>query len=192
MVFKVRYVALTLVLLLLAACRPPDPTPEPLQPETNEPALEPTRTPRPARPGVTPGPTSISRVTPPSQPITPQANEGYTTPLPLDAPLSTGEPESGVTIGLLSVRRVSVDTTGAQPVAVVEGYLPDGCTAFDHTEQTRTDSTIVLTMHTARPTGAFCTQAIQEFSTTVTLDGDFGAGEYSLIVNDVTTTFTLP
>lgn len=122
----------------------------------------------------------------------------------LDAPVSADDPDQTVpedvdetdyVFGEANVDDVQVNIMESFPVQVsvtVSGFLTDGCTEIDETAVTRTDNTFDVHVTTKRPAAAVCTQELAPFEESVPLDVlDLPAGEYTIDVNGVTTTFTL-
>lgn len=80
-----------------------------------------------------------------------------------------------------------------QVYIVVKGHLPDACTTLD-IHQTRDDEGIFyMTIETKRSADETCAQVLTPFTEFIPLEGesDFGAGTYTVIVNDIDLTFTL-
>ena len=103
-------------------------------------------------------------------------------------------PSPGAGADLLDVTGVDVLLLESFPVqvrAVVAGYFPDSCTELGSVTQERQDATIRVTITTTRPPDAVCAQVITEIEEIVPLEGEFPPGEYTLIVNEFTTTFTV-
>jgi inhibitor of cysteine peptidase len=73
---------------------------------------------------------------------------------------------------------------------VVSGELGDGCTELNEIVQEREGNTFNVTITTARPAEAVCTQLLQLFEESIALDVEgLPAGEYIVDVNGVTGTF---
>jgi inhibitor of cysteine peptidase len=93
------------------------------------------------------------------------------------------------------VTSVSVQILESFPVqarAVVQGELPDGCTAIDSIEQSREGNEFRVHILTSRPADAFCTLALVPFEETIPLEvRGLGAGEYRVVANGVAATFRL-
>ena len=100
--------------------------------------------------------------------------------------------EPAVQSGLLQVGSLSVQVLESFPVqvhAVVRGTLPDSCTEIGQISQERSGNAITVTIPTTRDPLALCAQALVPVEVTVSLDGDFPSGEYTVTVNGVTETF---
>jgi hypothetical protein len=79
--------------------------------------------------------------------------------------------------------------------AIVGGYLPDGCSEMGNVSQQLVGNTFRVNLEARRlkDGDVMCTQAIQNFERTITLDNVVGiaAGEYIVDVNGVQKTFTM-
>ncbi len=114
-------------------------------------------------------------------------------------PTAAAEPTATVDaakfeINQLPIESVDVQVRETMPVqvaVVVKGYLNDSCTTLHNIAQQRDGQTITLTITKQRPKGLDCAQVISEFSETITLEGDFPPGTYTLRVNDMEQTFTV-
>ena len=122
---------------------------------------------------------------------------------PVDAPVSSGDPTgpeepagSGeVVTGEANVESVEVLILESDPVqvnALVRGNLPDGCTEIAFASQTVRGSRIDITLSTARPADAICTEEVVPFERTLPVDvAGLAAGEYTVTVNGVSARFEL-
>ncbi len=100
----------------------------------------------------------------------------------------TGEPAR------LPVTAVTVVRAPRGPVAVVEGYLPDGCSRVGAMHQRREGDTWLVTIAMERPPDRLCTQAIRPVRLEVPLDGaaSLPPGGYRVVVNGVEAAFSVP
>jgi hypothetical protein len=124
-----------------------------------------------------------------------------TEPTPFSTPASTAPPPSaepttgGVIRGTAQVEEIEVLLLESFPVQVrviARGSLPDGCTAIDAITQERAGQEFRLTITTARPADAICTQALVPFEENVPLDVQgLQAGTYTVNVNGVSRSFEL-
>lgn len=90
-----------------------------------------------------------------------------------------------------SVEAVFLESFPLQVQLKVEGYFPDGCTEIESTEVERQGNVFDVTLRTARPADVACTEAIEPFEVNIPLDVyGLPAGEYSVDVNGVETSFT--
>ena len=75
---------------------------------------------------------------------------------------------------------------------VVRGNLPDGCTYLDEFDVERDGSTFNMIIWTMRDPDAMCTMALVPFEETIPLDViGLEAGEYTVVVQEQSETFTL-
>lgn len=90
--------------------------------------------------------------------------------------------------GLAVVERVEVLLLESFPVQVhvlVQGDLPDGCTTLAEWSVSREGNAFRVTLPTARPKDAICTQALVSYEVTIPLDvAGLSAGTYTVTVND--------
>ena len=94
--------------------------------------------------------------------------------------------------GIGSIAIQIMESMPVQVSVMAKGLFPDGCTKIDQIMQEREGTTFLVTITTARPTGAMCTQAVVPFEETFRLDVEnLPAGVYTVDVNDVTDTFEL-
>lgn len=177
-----------ITLMLVAGCSAP--TPEPLV------EMTPMEAPTPG--ATTPAPATPEPATAEPAPTEPVATEPAATepaaeePAPADGTDAAAQPDTEMAV----VEQVDVQILESFPVqvqAVVTGYLPDGCTTITSVEAMQEGESFRIIMRTERPEDAMCTMAIVPFEEVVPLaTADLPAGEYQVVVNDLTTTFTLP
>lgn len=86
----------------------------------------------------------------------------------------------------------SIRVNGTNPVTVtVAGTLPNPCYNLLPPEQSIEGSTITIRL-TMRPVGRMCAQVIKPFEETLPVEvTGLAPGQYTLVVNDVNTSFTL-
>lgn len=111
-------------------------------------------------------------------------------------PLPTGDlPPGSLLAGKAVVDNTDILILESFPVqvhVVARGNLPDGCTQIDEIQQERVDNAFQVTITTARPAGAVCTEAVVPWEKTVALDVyGLPAGTYTVDVNGVTGSFDL-
>jgi hypothetical protein len=80
-------------------------------------------------------------------------------------------------------------TLPSDATLVVRGNFPDSCTQIYQVSQQRTGHTIIITLTTARPIDAVCTQALTPHTERIRIGQIEEAGTYTLIANDFTGTF---
>ena len=118
---------------------------------------------------------------------------------PTEAPPATppeGQTPSGDTVhGEAMVDSIDILILESFPVqinVVARGNLPDGCTEIDEIISELEEQTFNVTITTARPADAMCTEALVPFEETFSLDVyGLPAGVYTVDVNGVTGTFEL-
>ena len=83
-----------------------------------------------------------------------------------------------------------LESSPPQAVAHVQGFLGDGCSEFHSLSQSRSGSTITLTILRQRPRDAICTQIAKLYDADIPLEGQYPPGRYVLRVNGVEKAFT--
>ena len=112
-------------------------------------------------------------------------------PTPAAEP-GTGEPVAGGRAYIDSVEVQLMESFPLQAQAIISGNLSDGCTTIEEIRQERTDDAFTLTVITARPADAMCTEALVPFSETVSLEIlGLSAGDYTVTVGEQTVSFSL-
>ena len=89
---------------------------------------------------------------------------------------------------------VSVEVAESFPVQVfahIQGTLGDGCTSLGAITQQREGNTIEVSVNAHHSGAEVCTMMAKFIDERVQLDGTFPAGEYTVRVNGVETTFTV-
>jgi len=114
---------------------------------------------------------------------------------PTQEPGATPTLGGDVIKGLAPVDSIELLILESFPVQVhvrVVGNLRDGCTKIDETSQERQGNTFTVTVTSARPKDAACTEALVPFDQTIALDvSGLKAGTYTVTVNGVSGAFTL-
>ena len=95
---------------------------------------------------------------------------------------------------ITSVSIVVDEMADESPVIVnVSGEAGDPCTEIESIEQTNEDDTIFITITTSRDANLMCAAVLEAFDAEITLDlAGLDAGDYTVSVNGVEETFTLP
>ncbi|HEY5906884.1 MAG TPA: hypothetical protein VIZ31_02515 [Vicinamibacteria bacterium] len=99
----------------------------------------------------------------------------------------------GVVVDELLIESVDVrvlESSPPQAVAHVRGWLGDGCSEFHSLDQSRSGSTITLTIRKQRPRDAVCTAIAKLYEEDVRLQGQYPPGPYLLRVNGFEKPFT--
>ncbi len=116
------------------------------------------------------------------------------TPTAQDAPTHTPMAAQDKT-GQAHVESVEILVLESFPVqirALVKGSLPDSCTTIDQIVQTREGNAFRVSITTVRATGKACAQSLVPFEEIIPLQVvGLQAGDYTVTVNDVSTTFQL-
>ena len=63
------------------------------------------------------------------------------------------------------------------------GYQPDGCKFPVQVEQTRSGDSVTVKIYRIVPTDVMCTMDLNPYDDTITLDGTFESGTYTVDVN---------
>jgi len=106
-------------------------------------------------------------------------------------------PQTSTITGLAQVEYIEVSILESFPVQVnvnVFGNHPDGCTALSDSQVSfeQETNTFFVQLQTTRDADAFCTLALQPFEYIVSLPVDnLQAGEYTVLINGVSDTFTM-
>ena len=105
-----------------------------------------------------------------------------------------GPPEGdGVIIGDMPIAEIEVLLAESDPVQViilVNGWLPDSCTAHHETHQGREGNTVTIKITTIRPRDLACATVVTDYQERVSI-GTFPAGDYKVVVNDVEQQFRI-
>jgi len=99
----------------------------------------------------------------------------------------------GLTVDDIQIESVDVrilESSPPQAVALVRGWLSDGCSEFHSLNQSRSGSTITLTILKQRPRQAVCTAIAKLYEADVPLQGQYPPGRYVLRVNGFEKPFT--
>ena len=120
-------------------------------------------------------------------------SDSAVTPSPNAPQPSTGDVIDD-TISAMPITAVEVLIREIHPIQVavlVSGTLSDGCTVFHEATQVRTGTTIEVTITTIRGNETLCPDMIQDFTQTITLEGDFPPGDYTVRVNGIEQRFKI-
>ena len=93
-------------------------------------------------------------------------------------------------ISIESVEVLVLKSLPPQASAHVKGAVGDGCSELHSTSQTRSGSTVTITILRQRPRDAICTQIARLYDEVIQLEGTYPAGSYVVRVNGVERTFT--
>ena len=93
----------------------------------------------------------------------------------------------------IQIEKVEVrvmESSPPQAAAHVEGILGDGCSELHSQAQTRSGSTVTITLLRERPRDAVCSQIAKLYVADIPLEGQYPPGRYVVRVNDVVKDFT--
>jgi hypothetical protein len=76
--------------------------------------------------------------------------------------------------------------------AHVTGYVGNGCTELYRERVVRDRDEVFLTIERRRELADVCTEIARLYDETRVLPGEFGAGSYRLVVNDLAREFSIP
>jgi inhibitor of cysteine peptidase len=112
---------------------------------------------------------------------------------PVDTPPVDEDYAYGQDATVTSVDVLLMESFPLQAQAVIEGYLPDGCTELYDVSVEREDQSFIVTLTTRRPTGdVACTMALEPFEENISLDIEgLEAETYTVIAQDQQAQFTL-
>ncbi len=94
-----------------------------------------------------------------------------------------GETTIHVPHTITSVDAVILETFPAQIMLTIKGYQPDGCDVPVRIAQARAQNTVTLEIFRELPSDSICTMIAKEFQTSLTLEGGFDPGTYTIDVN---------
>lgn len=87
---------------------------------------------------------------------------------------------------LTIIEKVETQVSASVPATItlqVSGYHPDGCKFPVQVEQSRAADKVTVKIFRIVPTDVMCTMELNPYSDTITLDGTFDSGTYSVDVN---------
>jgi hypothetical protein len=93
---------------------------------------------------------------------------------------------------LAMVDQVEVQTIDIHQYAVVQGHYPDPCTRISDIDQTVEGKRFIISLSTDRPDDLVCAAMLEAFEVALLLEtGGLLPGDYTVVVNDRETSFTL-
>ncbi len=111
---------------------------------------------------------------------------------PAAAPSEAPEEIAGTSARITGLEVSVPESDPVQVRVTLTGYLSDGCTRIRSVTASRTDQQFEIALHTERPAGAMCTQALVPFTRTIALDvQELSTGTYTVQAGDRTGSFTL-
>ncbi len=87
---------------------------------------------------------------------------------------------------LTNIFRVEINLSPAQPTTIsleVEGEHPDGCEYPVIVDQARRGKIVDIEVYREVPVDVFCPMILKPYRDTISLDGNFEPGEYTINVN---------
>ena len=107
---------------------------------------------------------------------------------PIEA--TSEQSQGGGTVGgrqsLTVIEKVETQVSASVPATItmhVMGYQPDGCKLPVQVEQTRSGDTVTVKIYRIVPIDVMCTMDLNPYDDTITLDGTFESGTYTVDVN---------
>ncbi len=101
----------------------------------------------------------------------------------------TAQAQTGGTEGrqsLTVIEKIETSVSASVPATVtlqVSGYQPDGCKFPVQVQQTRTGNQVTVKIYRIVPVDVMCTMDLNPYNDTITLDGAFESGDYTIDVN---------
>lgn len=89
---------------------------------------------------------------------------------------------------LTNINSVNVNVMESSPAQIsldIAGEHPDGCQLPVVVDQSRSGNTITLEIYREVPSDMMCPMMLNPYEATITLDGTFNSGSYTISVNDV-------
>jgi hypothetical protein len=87
---------------------------------------------------------------------------------------------------LTVIEKIETTVSATVPATVtlqVSGYHPDGCKFPVQVVQTRVDKTVTVKIFRIVPVDVMCTMQLNPYNDTITLEGTFESGDYTVDVN---------
>jgi len=108
-----------------------------------------------------------------------------TAPVEAQAQSAPTEVTAGVQ-SLTVIEKIETGVSASSPATVtmqVSGYQPDGCLIPVQVEQTRAGNKVTVKIFRMMPTDVMCSMQLNPYNETITLDGTFESGNYTIDVN---------
>ena len=111
-------------------------------------------------------------------------------PIPSEPAAVEAEPE--LTESNVYVDNVEIENRDGQTYVIVSGNYADSCTEVTDVTTEVDGNSLIVTTTASKPADAMCAQVLTPFEKAIPLDiGELEAGEYTVDVDGVTTTFTV-
>jgi hypothetical protein len=112
--------------------------------------------------------------------------------VPIDPESPVAETESALTESNVYVDSVEIENRDGQYYAIVSGNFADSCTEISDVTTEVDGNSLLVTTSATKPADAMCAQVLTPFEKVIPLDvGELDAGEYSVAVDGVKTSFTV-
>ena len=106
---------------------------------------------------------------------------------PVEAQVQQAQAEvAGGVESLTIIEKVETQVSASLPATItlqISGYHPDGCQFPAQVEQTRNGDHVTVKIYRIVPKDLLCTMELNPYNDTITLDGTFDSGTYSVDVN---------
>ncbi|MBI1279896.1 MAG: hypothetical protein GC179_17345 [Anaerolineaceae bacterium] len=108
---------------------------------------------------------------------------------PMEGVVVTAQAQTDGTAGrqsLTVIEKIETSVSASVPATVtlqVSGYQPDGCKFPVQVQQTRADKQVTVKIYRVVPVDVMCTMELNPYNDTITLDGTFESGDYTIDVN---------
>ena len=111
-------------------------------------------------------------------------------PPTLDSDVATAQAAPDDAVGgrqsLTVIEKIETTVSATVPATVtlqISGYQPDGCKFPVQVVQTRVDKTVTVKIFRVVPVNVMCTMELNPYNESITLEGTFESGDYTVDVN---------
>lgn len=97
-----------------------------------------------------------------------------------------GTAEVGGRQSLTVIEQIETQVSNTVPATItleVSGYQPDGCKFPVRVQQSRVDTQVTVKIYRIVPINVMCTMDLNPYKDTITLEGTFESGDYTIDVN---------
>lgn len=87
---------------------------------------------------------------------------------------------------LTVIEQIETAVSSSIPASVtmqIRGYQPDGCTFPVQVDQSRDGNQVTVKIYRIMPKDILCSMELNPYNETITLDGTFDSGDYTIDVN---------
>ena len=106
------------------------------------------------------------------------------------APVEAQSAQAGAAVegvqSLTVIEKVETQVSSSVPATVtlqISGYQPDGCKFPVQVTQTRVGNSVTVQIFRLKPKDMLCTMELNPYNATITLEGTFDSGTYTVDVN---------